>query len=83
MGRSVIFYTRRGWPVTSGTVGATGVLTLAVTFMESNPHPSGTAVAGALLVGMASRLRYLASQPLGSSATAKTSERPKVLLPPP
>lgn len=71
-------YTRRGWPVNSATVGGTGALTLATTFLETNAHPVGTAVVGAVLIGLASRLRHreAASQPQGSSATARTYANP-------
>jgi hypothetical protein len=64
--------------VTPVNVGGAGVLTLATTFLETNSAPGWTAAIGAMLIGVAVRLRYKNSEPSagGDSATTVADSRP-------
>uniref|UniRef100_A0AAU8GQN7 Membrane protein n=1 Tax=Mycobacterium phage BobbyK TaxID=3158892 RepID=A0AAU8GQN7_9CAUD len=53
-------------PVTVALMGGTGVLLLAVSFFNTNPHPGISAAAGAALVGGWSWLRYRDGRELAS-----------------
>ncbi|AEJ94645.1 hypothetical protein FDI63_gp039 [Mycobacterium phage ChrisnMich] len=70
-------------PVTVALMGGTGVLLLAASFFNTNPHPGISAAAGAALVGGWSWLRYRDNRELASvKVIQRRAEpaRPKELL---
>ncbi|ABD58157.1 hypothetical protein PBI_COOPER_40 [Mycobacterium phage Cooper] len=53
-------------PVTVALMGGTGVLLLAASFFNTNPHPGISAAIGAALIGGWSWLRYRDNRELAS-----------------